>query len=189
MEMLEIMRNRRTCRRFDGQAVTLAQAETLMEMARIAPSAANRQPMRYCAAVDPAQVKKIHPLVHWAGYTAPLGGPGEGEEPSCYIALLADTDVKQECAQDEGIAGAAITYAAEAMGLASCWMGAIERPEISKILGVPEKWKLLSVIALGYPAQERVLETSDDVHYWLEGEVLHVPKRPREKVMFVDRVK
>ncbi len=188
--MIDTMMNRRTCRRFENRPVTREQLTTLMELARRAPSAANRQPMKYLAVTDGEKLKKVHEHVHWAAYTAPLGGPADdSERPAAYICLLADTAIKAECAQDEGIAGAAITYGAEALGLASCWLGAIDRPDICRILDIPEDWKLMSMIALGYPKQERVLETGDGVKYWLEGDVVHVPKRPADKVIFFDEIK
>ena len=187
--MIDTMMNRRSCRRFQNRPVTREQLMTLMELARRAPSGANRQPMKYLAVTEGETLNRIHPHVHWAAYTAPLGGPkSDDERPRAYICLLADTAIKPDCAQDEGIAGAAITYGAEALGLSTCWLGAIDRKEICQILNIPEGMKLMSMIALGYAAQERVLETGEDVKYWLEGEVVHVPKRPAEQVMFFDRM-
>jgi len=65
-------------------------------------------------------------------------------------------------------------------GLGSCILGAVEREKLREILKVPEFLAVALVVALGYPAENPVVEPvkDGDIKYWLdENGVLHVPKR------------
>jgi nitroreductase len=66
-------------------------------------------------------------------------------------------------------------------GLGGCMLGAINRKQIREILSVPERYKILLVLALGEPAEEVVIDEvgeDGDIKYWRDDEdVHHVPKR------------
>lgn len=186
MTPIEQLLQRRTVRKFDQTPIPSALLTQLTELARLAPSGANKQPMRYLIVDDPALLTQVHPLVAWAGYTRPLGVPGDNELPTAYILLLGDTTVKSNCAQDEGITGEAIICGAALMGLGACWLGAIQRKALSELFALPEQYEVCSMIALGYPAQQPVQEDdADNIKYYFDEEgTLHVPKLPADTVTF-----
>ena len=65
-------------------------------------------------------------------------------------------------------------------GLGSCILGSVDREKLREILKVPEDLAIALVVALGYPAENPVVDTvkAGDIKYWLdENGVLHVPKR------------
>ena len=70
--------------------------------------------------------------------------------------------------------------------LGTCWLGAIDRTEISKLLNLPENLKLVYLLAVGIPAQESKVCDMDngDVKYFVDSNgVLNVPKRSLEEII------
>jgi nitroreductase len=67
-------------------------------------------------------------------------------------------------------------------------MLSIDRDRLRTILGVPEDYRIDSVLALGYPAEEPAVEAlGDSVRYWKdEAGRLHVPKRGTAAVVHFD---
>ncbi len=57
-------------------------------------------------------------------------------------------------ALDVGIAGEHFVLAAEACGLATCWIGWFKERALKRVLNIPRGTKVLSLITLGYAAQE-----------------------------------
>ena len=73
------------------------------------------------------------------------------------------------------------------MGIASCWLGALNRDRIKEILALPENLAVLDLISLGYGAQNSsAVEMKDgDIKYYLdENGDLKVPKRSLDEVLY-----
>jgi nitroreductase len=79
--------------------------------------------------------------------------------------------------------------AANALGLGSCWLGSVEWKKVKKILDIPDRLEGFAVIALGYPAQEVVVEEGGDERLPRRDErgVLRVPKRTRDAVVHLNQ--
>ncbi len=152
----------------------------MVNAGRLAPSAANVQPLEFIVVNDSLVMGKIFATLKWAGYLSPAGDPADGERPTAYIVVLINSKIRQE--QGEIDAAAAIenmilTALDEKIG--SCWIRSINRIEIQKILNIPEHYQIDSVLALGYPAEQPETETfQGSIKYWKDEQgVLHVPKR------------
>lgn len=186
MGVYEVIQNRRTIRRFEQTPLTAAQLRKYVDAARLAPSGANLQPLKYVIVRSEGMVEKVFQRVHWAAYIAPEGTPEAGERPMAYIAQIADLDIKKSGYElDAGAAVENILLAAEEDGVGACWMGAIDYAEISKMLGLKETEKLIGVVAMGVKAEQPVEEAwQGDVKYYKdETGTLHVPKRPLDEVI------
>lgn len=186
MTVYDTIVSRRTIRKFKQQPIERAILEKLVDAARLAPSAANMQPLKYAIIDTKDTVDRMFEQVKWAGYIAPAGNPGDGERPVAFIAILVDTDIRSAGYElDVGAAAQNIFLSAEEVGIGTCWMGAIDREKIKGILSLPEKYLINTVIALGYPAEHPVLETgSGSIKYFKdENGVLHVPKRKLEDII------
>lgn len=182
-----ILRNR-SYRRFDeALPVDTETLRELIDCARISPSAANMQPLKYIVVNDPETRMKVFPHLAWAGYLRDWPGPGEGERPPAYIVILLDTEVTAKAGCDHGIAAQSILLGAVERGLGGCIIGSIRRDELRQALRVPQRFEILLVIALGRPVERVVLETvgaDDDIKYWRGADgVHHVPKRPLDSVI------
>ena len=87
---------------------------------------------------------------------------------------------------DHGIAAQSILLGATEKGLAGCIIGSIERHGLQKALGIPPRYDILLVIALGKPKEKVVLETAQggNIRYWRDADgVHHVPKRPLDEII------
>ncbi len=177
---------RRTIRRFRPEPVPGELLTRLVEAARLAPSAANVQPLAYIVVDDPAKRAEVFPCLKWAAYIAPAGDPKAGEEPAAYVVTLVDTKLREKMFEyDVGAAMENMILAALAEGVGGCWMLSIDRDKLRGILGVPDQYRIDSVLALGYPAEEPAAEVmADSCRYWKdEAGRLHVPKRPLSSVL------
>ncbi len=186
MKAVELMQKRRTVRKFAQNPVPREDLLRMVECARLAPSAANIQPLKYLVISSEQLCVKVFELTAWAGYLRGLGTPGEGERPTAYIAVLGDTEIKKTGFElDAGAAAMSIILAAEEQGIASCWIGSVNRKAAYPLLGLDEKYNIIALIALGYPAENPVLEdAADNIKYFKdENGVLHVPKRPLDEII------
>jgi nitroreductase len=181
---------RRTIRKFRPQPVPRELLERLADAARLAPSAANLQPLEFIVVDDAALGAQVFPCLKWAAYIAPAGDPKAGEEPPAYIVALANTAVREKMFEyDLGAAMENMILSALEEGVGSCWMLSIDRDKLRALLGVPEGYRVDSVLALGYPAEEPTAEVlTDSCKYWKDAAGrLHVPKRALKTVLHVNR--
>ncbi len=192
MEVAEAIRERRTVRKFKRTKLPRPLLRQLAEGARLAPSGANLQPLKYLVVDEPALRKKVFPCLRWAGYIAPAGDPPPRNRPTAYIVVLADKKIRDVNYQwDVGAAVENILLAAWEKGVGSCWLLSIDRPRLRGVLRVPRRLIIDSVVALGW-ADERpkAVEMKKDIKYWKDKEgVLHVPKRKLEDVLYWNEFK
>jgi nitroreductase len=188
MTLKELVLAARSCRRFhQGRAVPLQDLQDLVDMARLTPSAANLQPLKYVLSASPEINAAIFPCLGWAAYLKDWPGPEEGERPAAYIVLLGDTAISDNVEWDHGIAAQTIQLGATEKGLGACMLGSLNRNKLRQILDLPEGLDILLVLALGVPAETRTLEpvgTDGSIKYYRdETEVHHVPKRSLAEVL------
>jgi len=185
-----LIAKRRTIRSFKPEPVAGELLERLVDAGRLAPSAANLQPLEFIV-VDEAGLKaEIFSCLKWAAYIAPAGDPQPGKEPAAYIVTLANSKVREKMFEyDIGAAMENMTLAALAEGVGSCWMLSIDRDKLRAALGVPEEYRIDSVLALGYPAEEPAAEVmGESCRYWKDAAGrLHVPKRALASVIHRNR--
>lgn len=184
MEVKDALLKRRTIRKFKQTPILENTLKELVNYARLAPFAANVQALKYKIITEKALCDKIFDNVKWAGYL-PDGAPKEGEKPVSYIAVLGDTSIKQNFETDAGTAIFSIILGAWGMGIGSCFMGAIDRKNIAKILELEEKYSLLYIIALGYPLEEskECKYIDNPKYYYDEIGTLNVPKLSLEDII------
>jgi len=184
----DLVKKTRSCRRFrQDRPIAPATLESLVDLGRLSASAANRQPLKYILSCDPAVNAQIFQCLAWAAYLKDWNGPEPGERPSAYIVILGDTKISTEFWCDHGIAGQSILLGAREMGIAGCFIGAIDREKLREVLTIPERYKIMLVVAMGEPAEKIMVESTDpdgNIKYWRdENGVHHVPKRPLEQIV------
>lgn len=183
-----LIRKNRSCRRFyQNRALDRYVLKDLVNLARLSASGANRQPLVYILAEDPALNETIFPCLGWAAHIKEWTGPEEGERPAGYIIILGDTHISTDFGVDHGIAAQSILLGAREKGLAGCMIATINRKRIKKILAIDDRYEVLLAIALGEPRETVVIDavTPDgDVRYWRdEKNVHHVPKRDLKDIL------
>jgi nitroreductase len=55
---------------------------------------------------------------------------------------------------DAAIAMQNMVIAAWILGVGSCWIGAFNEKEVKELLKIPDKWKVVALVSLGYPAEQ-----------------------------------
>ena len=186
MTAYEAAAARRTIRKFKQKPIPRTNLERYVNAARLAPSGMNMQCLKYVIVDGKAKVAKVFAHVKWAGYIAPAGDPAKGEEPTAYIIVLADTEIRSSGYElDAGAAIQNVLLTAWDDGVGACWMGAVDRDAIRAALGIPERYIIVNVLALGYKAEDpKVDPFADTVKYHKdEAGRLHVPKRGLAEVL------
>lgn len=186
MTTYDIILKRRTIRRFRQSSLDENALEKMVNAARLAPTGANLQPCEFIIVTEKGIMNRLFKALKWAGYIAPTGNPPEDKRPMAYIVVLVNTERRKTAGEiDAAAAIMNIIYTALEMGIGSCWLGAIDREQIRTILHIPETCKIDSVVALGYPDEEPIVEPlADSVKYWKDEKgVLHVPKFSLDQVM------
>jgi nitroreductase len=182
-----ILQNRSYRRFFQDVSISRDSLRELVDLARLSASAANRQPLKFYLACEPEQNAAIFPYLGWAGYLKDWGGPVEGERPSAYVLILGDKTISQNFGCDHGIAAQSILLGAAEKGLGGCMIGSVRKAELANLLGIPDTFEILLVIALGKPMETVVIEPlgpEGDIKYWRDDQsVHHVPKRSLDDII------
>ena len=144
METMEAIRSRRSIRRFERREVPHEALEQLVDAGRLAPTANNLQPWEFIVVTDNSLKRKIAATTDHGKFIA---------DASALIAVFCK-DTKYYLEDGSG-ATTNILLAAAALGLAACWVAGDKKPycqEVMNILNVPPRYKLVSLIAVGYPS-------------------------------------
>jgi nitroreductase len=184
----DIVQNSRSVRRFYGdRKIEEGQLIELVDLARLTPSGANKQPLKYIVVCNEKVNEEIYKTLGWAGYLNDWDGPIPTERPTGYIIMLRDNNITKAMTIDEGIAAQTIFLGASEKGLGGCFIGNIKRSELRDVLNISNDYEISLVIALGYPKEEVVIDEIDkdmDIKYWRdERQVHHVPKRNLEDIV------
>jgi nitroreductase len=178
----------RSYRRFDESVIVpMSLLKEMVEAARLSGSARNMQPLRYMLFNNSEDCERIFPTLAWAGYMKDWPGPDEGERPAAYIVQLGDLELSNDWWCDDGIAAQSMLLTAVEKGYGGCIIGSVQREKLRALLDIPERYKIIQVIALGKPAETVVIDEirNGDVKYWRDSEgIHHVPKRSLEELIY-----
>ena len=161
MAVLDVMKRRRSIRKYSSRAIPAAAKERLLDSLRFAPSACNNQPWRFILVEDPDRKKQIGQASRgqmWMA-DAPLIVVGCGFPDQAYPHMGGygnSIDIDLSIALDH------LTLAAADEGLGTCWIGAFDEKAIKGILGIPEAVKIVAMMPVGYPADENALSKPAD---------------------------
>jgi nitroreductase len=149
MEFLELIKSRYSVRAYKPDAVEEEKLEQVLEAARLAPTAANRQPFQLI-------------VIHTAGREADLlriyNSPWFVQAPLvlCACGVLAQgwvrMDDKPYVDVDVAIAMDHLILAATDLGLGTCWIAAFDPAAAREVLGLPEGVEPIAFTPLGYPS-------------------------------------
>lgn len=161
-EVIKLLKERRSIRKYQKKEVPENIIKGIIDCARFAPSAINIQPWEFIVITDGEMRKKIADITDYGKFIA--------DAPLCIAVFCKDTKYYLE---DGSAATTYILLAAKAYGLGSCWVAGDKKnyaSDIRKLPGVPDGYKLVSLISIGYPAENPVKE-----------------KRPLEEVFHKER--
>ncbi len=156
-QKLSILFARRSIRKYTSAPIDAADVRSILEAGMAAPSANDRQPWQFVAVQDRAMLRRLaeaHPYGRMLAEAA-LG-----------IAVCGDASVSTWWEVDCAAATENVLIAAAGLGLGGVWLG-VHRDEerektIRKVLGVPDRIGILSLIAIGHPAEHKEARTQYD---------------------------
>ncbi len=166
MDLFECIAQRYSCRAYQDRPVEKEKIEKVLDAARLAPSASNRQEWRFVLVTDPETRKALVPIAHDQAFV--------GEAPVVIAACAVNDGHVMSCDQasypiDVAIALEHISLAATALGLGTCWIGAFREPPVKKLLDIPDNVRVVQLMPLGYPADKARPKTRlpiDQIHMW-----------------------
>lgn len=184
----DLVAKNRSYRRFYEEPISVEMLKELIALARITPSTANSQALKYRLVSTPEENEKVFSTLSWAGALSDWDGPEEGERPSAYIVILCDQTLGKNKMTDDGIAAQTILLGAVEKGLGGCMLANVKRSELAAALGIDtERFTIDLVLALGKPKETVVLvempENGDTRYYRDEAQIHYVPKRALEDLI------
>ncbi len=184
----KLVKKNRSYRRFEQDVeVPPETLRELVNLARLSASLANFQPLKYRLVTSQSEREDVFPCLGWAGYLEDWEGPEEGERPSAYIVFLGDTELASSFQYDAGIAAQSMLLGAASRGLGGCIIASVKRETLRESLRIPDRYKIIFVLALGKPSEDVVIEplpSDGDIKYWRdEKDVHHVPKRALDDII------
>ena len=169
----ELIKNRRSMRKFTGEELSQEQVVALLKAALMAPTSKRSNSWQFIAVDDKEILKQ---LANWK------------EQASAFIAdaalavvVTADPLASDVWIEDASIASIMIQLQAEDLGLGSCWVQIRERftasgmpsdEYVREVLDIPLQLQVLSIIAIGHKGMER--KPFDEGH--LQWEKIHINK-------------
>lgn len=154
-----LVSKRRSIRRFSDRIVAREDVIQCLEAARLAPSAENRQPWRFVI-IDDAPLKAELAKQAFAGIYSV--SKFAGQAPVLIVILAHLNIITHRIGKqiqdvrfhllDIGITGEHLVLQAEELGLSTCWIGWFNTKKVRKVLQVPKKYQIISLMALGYAA-------------------------------------
>ena len=165
MELMQAIQDRRSVRAYQPRPVEREKIERVLEAARLAPSARNRQAWSFYVVQDAAKRKAIQEAANGAAFL--------GEAPVILVACGIQPAV-MACGQrtdsvDLSIAMSFAILEAYEQGLGTCWMGAFDAQQVKKALSLPEDTDAVMITPLGYPAEQpapRPRKALSEIVYW-----------------------
>ncbi|MDP4186249.1 MAG: nitroreductase family protein [Bacteroidota bacterium] len=156
MELIELLKNRRSRRRFTDRKIEEEKKDLLIKSVLLSPASKSSNPWEFVVVDDPELLKQL-------ATSKPHGAELVAGASLAFVVLgnPAKSDVWVE---DCSIASVLLQLEAEDLGLGSCWVQVRARNHadgypasefIKKLLGVPENLEVLSIVAIGYSEEEK----------------------------------
>ena len=157
MVLLDIIKQRRSIRKYLDKPVGRNKIMTCLEAARLAPSACNSQPWKFIVVDDKELKNKLCEAAFQGIYkmmafckTAPVIIAIVSEKSKFWARVGGKIRDIQYYLLDIGIAGEHFILQAEELGLGTCWIGWFDENAVKTLLKVPQEKRVDVLIALGY---------------------------------------
>ena len=161
MEVLEAIRKRHSVRAYMAQEIPAEKLDMILEAGRLAPSAGNIQPWHFVVVTN-REKRRMLSKGRFAKFLA--------ESPVVIVGCGNSASSPNWFAVDTTIALQNMVLTATSEGLGTCWVGSFDESQVRRLLGIPEKFRVVALLALGYPREELNLGSK----------VLHLFRRRRK---------
>ena len=145
---LELARKRYSCRAFEDREVPANMVESILEAARLAPTAMDKQPVHVWVVDTDDTMEKLGKATQYL-YDAPLVFVVGCKPDEAWVRKY---DGKNGAAVDAAIVGTHIMMEAADLGLGSVWVGSFDPAVIAAEFPELEGWEIVALFPVGYPA-------------------------------------
>jgi nitroreductase len=163
---LELLKKRRSIRRFQKKAVEKEKIDILLEAALRSPSSRSLNPWEFVAVTDRSRLREL-------AESKPHGGSFIQNAPLAVI-VCGDPAKSDVWVEDCSIAALILHLQAADLGLGSCWVqirkrnrdeGQTAEDHVKKILGLDSQLAVEAIIAIGYPGEEKKEHAYDSLAF------------------------
>jgi nitroreductase len=140
VEVLEAIRTRRSIRSFKSDEISDEDAVKMLEAARLAPSAGNKQSWTFIYIKDPQVIRMIKNC-----------SPGFYADATAVIVMGIKKEDEKRGTLDVCFAAENILLAAHALGIGGCPIVSFNSDAVREIINAPKDWQAILVVSLGYP--------------------------------------
>ncbi|ACL70072.1 nitroreductase family protein [Halothermothrix orenii] len=143
---VELLLTRRSIRKYRDREVPEEILWNVFERCRYAPTSRNSQSYYFVVVKDRNKLE----------YLASLRGSNSRPIATApmAVAICSDSKKSKRFIQDGCIAAYHFLLAARLFGLGTCWIAAMDRKEVKKVLDIPRDHYVATVTPLGYPAEK-----------------------------------
>ncbi len=150
MNVVEAIEKRRSVRVYQDKPVPEEKLRIVLEAARLAPSARNSQSYKFIVVKDQGVRKRLAKEATRHSFI--------GDAPLIIVAVSLDPDYVMAGGipahpVDIAIALDHMTLVAAEEELGTCWIGGFYQDQVKQILSIPEKYKVVALLPLGYSAE------------------------------------
>lgn len=143
MQVLEIIAKRRSIRKYKPEPVREEDLLKMLDAARLAPSAGNRQPWYFVVVKDLDIKKRIAEAASRQMFIADAGA---------IIVAVSDPNISPRWHdRDTMTAMEHLILEATELGYGTCWIGAFDEAKVKEVLGVPEQYRIVALTPVGVP--------------------------------------
>ena len=150
LDALELLKTRRSIRKYKSTPVETEKLEKCLEAARWAPSASNKQPWEFLIVTDAEKRKKLAEFHPYGKFVT--------ESPVVFIPLTNPNIHSKYHLSDTALATLQFMIEAHSLNIGTCWAGVIGtafEPKIKDLLKIPEHLNVLALVAVGYANESR----------------------------------
>ena len=161
MDVFEAICRRKSIRAYESTPIPDEKINKILEAARLAPSAGNIQPWHFIVVKDEEKRKKLaRGMFAKFLIDAPVVIVGCGNMKSSPKWHTVDVSIAMEH----------MVLEATELGLGTCWVGSFNEEEVKELLKIPEDYKVVALLAIGYPRKK----------FDIQGKILHIIRKRKK---------
>ena len=149
MEFAEVVKNRYSCKKYDGKQISAEQLDAVLQAGRLAPTAKNLQGQRIYVVQSAEGLAKIDELTA-CRYGAPTVLVVAFDK---YCVFVYPGEEAISGVEDASIVATHMMLAATNTGVDSCWLNFFDPDKLAQALGLPENEEILMILDLGFAAE------------------------------------
>ncbi len=151
MDVGKAIRIRKSVRSFSDRTIPQSTLEEILDSARLAPSASNKQDWVFIVVEEPSKQEELAAATSGQGFIK--------QAPVILAGVATDPDYRMRNGLSSGAVDLAIaldhiTLKAVEEGIGTCWIGAFHQDQAKQVLDIPNEYQIVALMPLGYPSTE-----------------------------------